>query len=109
MACGRRLGAWLAAYETTAVTGAATIAPLGRGLSPQGLVELRNLMSQVMGPMRDGARLAGAGPVLDRLASAGWQGRLARALVDAAVRRRASLGAHWREDAESPGAIGCTA
>ena len=66
-------------------------------------------MWQVMGPMRDGATLAGARPVLERLASAGWQGRLARALVDAAVQRRASLGAHWREDAGLPRAIGCAA
>jgi len=50
-----------------------------------------------------------ARPVLERLASAGWQGRLARALVDAAIQRRASLGVHWREDAGSPGAIGCAA
>ena len=41
VACGRRLGAWLAAHETATASGAATIAPRGRGLSPQALAELR--------------------------------------------------------------------
>jgi L-aspartate oxidase len=109
VACGRRLGAWLATQAATTARGAATIVPLGSGLSPEALAELRALMWQVMGPMRDGDALAGAAPALERLASAGWQGRLARTLVDAAVQRRASLGAHWREDRASPPAVGCAA
>jgi len=36
-------------------------------------------------------------------AGAGWQMRLAQALLHAMRLRRRSLGAHWREDRHGPG------
>jgi L-aspartate oxidase len=108
--CGRRLGAWLA-QKTARIPsdGVPEIVALGPGLSADAMVELRALLWRVMGPVRYGDLITGARPMLDALADAGWQGRLARRLVDAASQRRNSLGAHWREDASPVDNIGCAA
>jgi L-aspartate oxidase len=108
--CGRRLGAWLASRAAPSIANdSAAIAALGRGLSPHAMADLRVLLWNVLGPVRRGAAIAGARTALEALAAAGWQGRLARALVAAAAQRHQSLGAHWREDAPGTMAVGCAA
>ena len=48
--------------------------------------------------MRTGSGLRSALAAVAPFVEAGWQGRLARALMEAAVRRRVNVGAHWRDD-----------
>lgn len=70
----------------------------GPSLDAAQLARLRELMTQAIGPLRTGALLQVALRDCDALARVGWQGALARALVGAALRRRQSLGAHFRDD-----------
>ena len=56
---------------------------------------LRALMMQAMGPLRTGATLQAALHDCMALAAAGWQGALAQRMLEAALRRTASLGAHY--------------
>jgi L-aspartate oxidase len=67
------------------------------------MADLRALLWRILGPVRSGDAIARARAALDAMAAAGWQARLARALVGAAAQRLESLGAHWRED--RPGAM----
>lgn len=96
---GRRLGRGLRDLHASPVRGR-SVKFLHRGptLQAQELSRLRGLLSQAMGPLRTGALLQVALRECDALAHVGWQGGLARALVGAALRRRRSLGAHFRDD-----------
>ena len=62
------------------------------------LAGLRELMMRAMGPVREGEALRAAREECEALAGHGWQGGLARTMVGAALRRRQSLGAHFRID-----------
>ena len=62
------------------------------------LAGLRELMMRAMGPVREGGALRAAQEECEALAGHGWQGGLARTMVGAALRRRQSLGAHFRID-----------
>ncbi|WP_460822980.1 L-aspartate oxidase [Lysobacter olei] len=96
---GRRLGGALRDAPETR-DGGRSFKFLHRGpsLDAAQLARLRDLMTQAMGPVRTGALLQVALRDCDALARVGWQGALARALVGAALRRRQSLGAHFRDD-----------
>jgi len=96
---GRRLGEHLREVDD-APLGGRSFKFLHRGPSLDGtaLARLRELMMQAMGPLRTGALLQVALRDCDALARVGWQGAVARALVAAALRRRRSLGAHFRDD-----------
>jgi L-aspartate oxidase len=97
--CGRRLGRILAAAEPS---------PGGRGeyrwierggsLSPPQLTALGDLLWRTAGPVREASSLREAWRTCAAVADAGWQARLARALLRAALLRRRSLGAHCRHD-----------
>ncbi|MBP6439397.1 MAG: hypothetical protein KA280_08025, partial [Thermomonas sp.] len=71
---------------------------LGPALPPPALQRLRALMGAAMGPVRNHAGLQAALDECEGLAAEGWQAGLARALLAAALQRRRSLGAHYRDD-----------
>ena len=98
IACGRRLGARLGAAVGESVPGRCQRRMRGPSLDRVDLERLRALMEQAMGPVRDGATLRRALAEVAALAQAGWQARLAREFLVAALRRDRSLGAHWRSD-----------
>lgn len=99
---GRRLGRVLAQGVSSALPGPARQpVPVLPAASTVDLVHLRALLWQALGPVRTGAGLARAQAVIvdhPGLAQT-WQGDLAQRLIDAALARRESCGAHWREDA----------
>lgn len=96
---GRRLGARLARMAA-AVPASDTFQLIQRGpsLDAARLTVLRELLWQAMGPVRSAALLQVALRECDNLAAIGWQGGLARLMLAAALRRRTSLGAHFRHD-----------
>ena len=97
---GRRLGERLRERdETAAKAGAIHAAIRPPALDIHGLTVLRTLLSQAMGPMRNGHAMAAALQECETLAAAGWQGGVAQALLAAALARKDSLGAHYRSDA----------
>lgn len=65
------------------------------------LARLRQWLWQGLGPVRDddGLRLAQARIGNDAGLAGSWQGRLALAMLDAALRQRGNRGAHHRSDA----------
>ncbi len=65
------------------------------------LAELRQLAWTALGPVRHGARMTEAGENLraDPRFRDAWQGKLLARFLHAALQRRHSLGAHFREDA----------
>ena len=103
---GRRLGEHLARI-TPLPTRLPSCAPTmqwaerGVGLDHGALATLRNILWSAAGPVRSArairAGIAAAAPI----ASDGWQGRVALALLRSALDRGHSLGAHWREDAST--------
>ena len=97
---GRRLGGLLRELPArTAGSGGAAARCRPQALDAQSLSRLRELLMRAMGPERDGIALRAAREECAALARAGWQGGVALALVDAALRRGQSLGAHFRSDA----------
>ncbi len=99
---GRRIGARLAAMPAIPTCGAERRTQRAPAASAAALARLRSLMSQALGPVRDGATLLAARATLaaDPALRGSWQGRLADALLAAALARRGSLGAHHRRDAD---------
>ncbi|HSR64159.1 MAG TPA: FAD-binding protein, partial [Xanthomonadaceae bacterium] len=100
IACGRRLGAWLARHAAVATSGG-TVRPrtLGGPLPPPLLGRVRALLWNAAGPLREGAELRAAHAACLAMQEEGWQARIAAALLEAALRRGHSLGAHYRLDA----------
>lgn len=99
---GRRLGAWLARSAThTASVGCSPPIALAPGLDDTGLQALRELLWRHMGPLRtaEGLGLALAVIAREPAVRESWPGRLASALLAAALQRGRSLGAHHRYDA----------
>lgn len=97
IACGRRLGAHL--RESTTVRTSATAHWRERGKPLAHTRRLHTLLWNAAGPQRDGATLGAAFAECVELQTRGWQARVAAALLAAALRRRESLGAHFRSDA----------
>jgi len=96
---GRRLGAML--RERPDASGGSEAGEERRHPAPldaHALASLRNLMARAMGPLREGAELQQALRDAEGLASGGWQGGVAHALIGAALARKQSLGAHFRTD-----------
>ncbi len=98
---GHRLGRRMAVRAPPrAARGAYAWAGHGDPAAAQALQRLRALLWNAFGPVRDADGLHAARRRLHGEADAyGWQGRLAIRLLDAALRRDASLGAHYRSDA----------
>lgn len=97
----RRLGAMLAAQPTHAVRGAMRWHGIGAGLAAAPLSALRELLWQAAGPVRTSEGLRQALHTCAMRRDEGWQAWLAMSLLSAALRRRDSLGAHWRIDART--------
>ncbi len=95
--CGRRLGARLAAATPIAVGGGGVWVERGGATAAGNLPALRELLWCAGGPVRDATGLGHA--LRTCRAWAGWQVRVAEALLRAALARTPSLGAHWRADA----------
>jgi L-aspartate oxidase len=104
VACGRRLGAALA-HATAAHGGQGSHrwVERGDGLSPASLAALRTLLWHAAGPVREASSLRDAWRACAAATDTGWQMRLAKSLLRAAVLRRRSLGAHCRHDRGCPG------
>lgn len=102
--CGRRLGAALAHLDVVAEgRGAQHWIERGVGLDIGQMTALRDLLWRAAGPVREAASLHDAWRACAILANAGWQARLAKALLRAALLRKLSLGAHYRCDRGCPG------
>ncbi|MCG8277868.1 FAD-binding protein [Stenotrophomonas sp. NLF4-10] len=96
---GRRLGALLGALPDAGdMQGKCTLALRKSSLDVPRLASLRELMMQAMGPVRSGESLQAALQECSALAAQGWQGALAQVMLEAALRRTQSLGAHFRTD-----------
>lgn len=96
---GRRLGRLLRVLpESGNEHGRFTLLRRKPSLDAESLASLRELMMRAMGPVREGEALRPALEECAALAELGWQGGLARAMVEAALRRTESLGAHFRLD-----------
>ena len=96
---GRRLGALLRTLpDGGQPRGSFRMVRRKPSLDAMQLDYLRALMMQAMGPLRTGATLQAALHDCMALASSGWQGALAQRMLEAALRRTASLGAHHRSD-----------
>ncbi|RFP59200.1 L-aspartate oxidase [Cognatiluteimonas weifangensis] len=105
--CGRRTGQ-VAAQRARASTpsGAATrLCERGPDLGDAERTALRDLLWRAAGPVRTGEGLRQAQVALRTLADSGWEARLATALLEAALRRPGSLGAHWREADAAPAGV----
>lgn len=100
--CGQRLGRRLARLPQAQPKGAFVWRKLGRGLAEAAQAELRGLLWEAAGPVRDEVSLGSALQRCIELGERGWQARLAQALLTAARGRRESLGAHYRSDDAQP-------
>lgn len=99
VACGRRLGAVLArAALPPGAGGNHRWVERGEALAADAQAALGELLWRVAGPVREGAALRDAWRACAAAEEAGWQMRLAKALLRAARLRRHSLGAHARFD-----------
>lgn len=98
VACGRRLGIALSGASTPYAHGAYRWAGLGTPLPAESLPALQDLMWGAAGPVRKAAVLHNAWRACSASVEAGWQTRLAAALLRAACVRRGSLGAHFRDN-----------
>lgn len=96
--CGRRLGAHLRHHAARAAAGRFRQIARGAGLDPRSLQESRQQMWAAAGPVRTRRGMESTAVLLAEMAGAGWQARVAHAAVAAALRREASLGAHWRAE-----------
>jgi L-aspartate oxidase len=93
--CGRRLGATLVAAPAVDGCGEHRWAERGSALPTPDLSRLRDLLWQAAGPVRRTESLRHHLLQLMAWPEQGWQARLAQSLLDAALRRRESLGAHF--------------
>ncbi len=101
--CGRRLGAVLAAADApSSGPGGYHWIERSDSLPPEQVDALRTLLSRSAGPVREAAALRDAWRACAAIADAGWQARLAKALLRAMRLRRRSLGAHCRHDRGCP-------
>ncbi|MEO5560046.1 MAG: FAD-binding protein [Dokdonella sp.] len=99
VACGRRLGGWLAGFEGHAHTSAPhRWVERGAGLTESQLANVRDILWQAAGPLRDAQVMREALRMCTGMAQEGWQARVARSLLHAATLRQRSLGTHHRSD-----------
>lgn len=97
---GRRVGNLLARrrYPPRRYCGSFQQVDRGPDLATDQFARLRETMWRAAGPVRSANAMAQAIVELGPLAAMGWQARLARALLAAALCSSRNLGAHWRED-----------
>jgi L-aspartate oxidase len=93
--CGRRLGAVVAATPAVSGRGEHRWAERGSVLAADDLSRLRDLLWQTAGPVRRTESLRHYLLQLMAWPAQGWQARLAQSLLDAALQRHESLGAHF--------------
>lgn len=98
---GRRLGHSLADIRLHAPgRGTDRWVDRGKAADADSIIQLRDMAWRALGPVRDGATLAGTDNALvqePRLAGT-WQAGLLRCMLQAAQSRRQSLGSHFRRD-----------
>lgn len=102
VACGRRLGALLAAAPVATGHGGHHWVSRGTALPAENLPALRELLWSAAGPVRGAVALRAAWRTCTAAMEAGWQMRLAKELLRAMRLRTRSLGAHCREDRGCP-------
>ncbi|WP_454830974.1 L-aspartate oxidase [Pseudoxanthomonas wuyuanensis] len=98
---GRRLGRLLADVRLGACrSGSHWLVERGQSATESTLAQLRALSWQALGPVRDGATMQQALVHIDSDAAlrTSWQGELVTRMLEAALRRRRNLGAHYRLD-----------
>jgi len=96
--CGQRLGRRLARLPQVQPKGAFAWRVRDDGLPETAKAELRRLLWDAAGPVRNDVVLGGAMQRCTEWSEHAWQGRLAHAILAAARLRRESLGAHYRSD-----------
>lgn len=96
--CGERLGGRLSRLPQVQPKGAFAWQERGDGLPEPALDELRRLLWEAAGPVRDEVTLRNAMQRCGEWRERGWQALLAHSILEAANRRRESLGAHHRGD-----------
>lgn len=98
---GRRLGQSLAGIHRHLPAEHGRWVVRGRTADTAALLDLRALTWRALGPVRDGAVMREAREELARDAglACSWQGELVTRILDAALARTRSLGAHYRSDA----------
>ncbi|WP_141452768.1 FAD-binding protein [Pseudoxanthomonas sp. z9] len=98
---GRRLGQSLAGIHRHLPAEHGRWVMRGRDAGPSASLDLRTLTWRALGPVRDGAVMREAREELARDAglAGSWQGELVTRILDAALARTRSLGAHYRSDA----------
>ncbi len=101
--CGRRLGAMLATSRVKPACGAPRCIERGKGLPEAQLAALREELWATAGPVRERQALRRMLEICVAWGDDGWQARLARRLLEAALARVDSLGAHYRDDAAGIG------
>lgn len=97
--CGRRLGAMLAISRVRPACGAPRCVERGKGLPEAQLAALREGLWTTAGPVRESQTLRRMLEICIAWSDDGWQARLAQRLLEAALKRVDSLGAHCRDDA----------
>lgn len=100
---GRRLGRLLADVRLSACrSGSHRLVERGRSATDSALAQLRALSWQALGPVRDGATMQQALAQIhhDAALRSCWHGKLVARMLEAALQRRHSMGAHYRRDAE---------
>ena len=100
---GCRLGNHLARRSPVPLRdgGAFQLVDRGAGLAADQFAILRETMWHAAGPVRSATTMAQAIAQLAPLAAIGWEARLARTLLTAALHRPRNLGTHWRDDARA--------
>ncbi len=100
ISCGRRLGQYLCQHATPAAgVDALHWISCGESLAADETTLVTETLWQAAGPVRSGPAMRAALQRLEPLASRGWQAALAHRLLQAALTRPQSLGAHFRSDA----------
>ncbi|HVK52653.1 MAG TPA: FAD-binding protein [Pseudoxanthomonas sp.] len=98
---GRRLGHSLADIRLHSPgRGSDLWVDRGASADTEGVSQLREMAWRAMGPVRDGATLAGTDNALaqDTRLAGTWQAKLLRCMLQAARSRKQSLGSHFRRD-----------
>lgn len=95
---GRRLGTALAMREGWPARGSSRWIERGPALADEPLRGIRQWLWDAAGPVRSRSALAQAWAACLAVQDDGWQARLAGAIMQAALRRGASLGAHFLVD-----------
>lgn len=99
---GRRLGASLAqekGLESSA--GNFRMIEIGPSLDDSQQKYLQKIMSRCLGPIRNETVMRHSFDECNTLIEMGWQARLVQQILIAAIRRKQSLGAHFRDDESS--------